>query len=229
MVKKATPKPKSKTDGSRPSSGGKAKQIIMEDFDRELEESFKFLEGKLGDVFGGPLGRIVRKVADELFGWFVKMGGTERGRRSFEMILDEAQNFNGKNLDQIIGKTMEAYLKLNELFIRADRNHESLDKLKALLREEYEARLKIYGPLMGATADSYGELVRKSFPDRKVLDKLMKGQFEATEKVLDLIESENGLMRIPSFVRKPVLKVVRSSYALMRERIEKGTDKIYDG
>ncbi|MBI2061457.1 MAG: hypothetical protein HYT87_17090 [Nitrospirae bacterium] len=220
MAKQTAAKSKSKT-------GSKAKQIIMDDFDRELNESFKYLEGKLGDVFGGPLGRIVRKVADELFGWFVKMGGTERGRRSFEMILDEAQRFNGKNVDDIIEKSMEAYLKLNELFLRADRNHESLDKLKALLHEEYEARLKIYGPLMGATADSYGELVRKTFPDRKVLDKLMKDQFDATEKVLDLIANENGLMRIPTLVRKPVLKVVRSSYALMRERIEKGTDKIY--
>lgn len=222
MARKKTPaRSRSKASGS------KARDIIMNDFDRELQESFEYLEQKLAGSFGGPLGKLIHKVADELFSWFIRMGGTERGRRSFEMILDEAAKVSGGNLSQVVDQALEHYLKLNEMFVRADKKHASIGRMRAALKKEFEARMKIYAPLMKEEAASYAELVRKAFPTREGIGRLMDEQFAATEEVLDMLESENGLIRIPAVVRKPVLKIVRSSYQFMRQRIEAGTDRIY--
>ncbi|MBI2890703.1 MAG: hypothetical protein HYY13_07950 [Nitrospirae bacterium] len=221
--------PKAAGKGGKSAAADKSdpKQLIMEEFDRELRESFGFIEEKLGKTFGGPLGAIVRKIAGELFGWFIRMGGTDRGRRSFEMIVDQAAKAGRDNVKDVIDASLDHYLKLNELFIRASKNHPGLDRLRQALREEYEARLEIYGPLMESTGETYAELVRAAFPQQATLRGLMDRQFAATERVLGLMESEDGLFKIPTLVRKPVLKVIRSAYTIMRERIEKGTDRIY--
>ena len=205
----------------------KKRELILGEFDRVIDSSIAYLEEKIAERFGGLLGRLLRKIASELFAWFLKMGGKERGLKTFEYIVDRAFEVNDGNFDRVIDAGFDKYLKHNDVWLRANKTHPAAGRLEAILKDEFRKRVVIYVFLVQGEGDTYFELVRSAFPEKKKLLGLMDEQFEASAEIIRLISEEQGLIRVPSALKSPVLKIVRTCLDLMEEKLKKDTEAIY--
>lgn len=205
----------------------KNKKLIMDEFDKELEAGVEYLEERLSSHFGGLIGAAIRRVSRQLFSWFVSVGGMERGRKGFEYTIDKARDVEKKSIEEVVEKGRGQYLRHHELYIRSKKSHPSFQDLTEALTEEFRTRLIIYAPLVAAEGEDYAGLVRSAYPEGKDLKARVREHLASTEKVLSLVESADGLLGIPRLLKDPVLKVVRSSFSFMKDRLLHKTDEIY--
>jgi len=205
----------------------KKRDLILGEFDRVIDSTIAYLEDKIAERFSGILGKVLRKIASELFGWFLKMGGKERGLKTFEYIVDRAFEVDDGNLDGVIDAGFEKYLKHNDVWLITHRTHPAAARLEAILKDEFKKRVIIYTHFVHGKGDTYPEMVRNAFPEKKKLLDMIDEQFEATWKIINLVNDEKGLIKVPSALKSPALKIARTCLEVMEEKIKKDTEAIY--
>jgi len=203
------------------------KEIVFNEFEKEIKHTGDFFQEEIGRRFKGLFGVVVKRVARELFNWIISAGALDRGRRNFKYVLDVAEIVDG-DIKRTVDKMIEGYLKTNELYIRADKAHPSFNKLKSLLKEEFEARLKIYNPILKSDGNDYGELVRGAFTHKKDILHLTEKYFDVIDRIVKCMDEEKGLIRIPSAIRNPIIKIIKISFDSMKEKILNDIDLIYE-
>lgn len=201
-------------------------RIIMEEMQREIEYAGDYLEERLKSRFPGILGAGIRKVARMLFNWIMNVGALERFNRNFEFVLKVAPQLKKKDLDTVVKENLGGYLKTNEVYLRANKKSKLYPSLEQLLEKEFASRLKIYSRLVEAKGDSYSELVRDAYPEKKELKKMVEEQFRITNDIIHLL-GEGDLVKVPLAIRSPVMKVISSSFQFMKEKILEDIEKIY--
>lgn len=222
-------KEKSKGSGSKSLKSEKKKRIILEEVERQIHSYGGFLERKISERFHGIIGIAIRSVAKKLFSWIMRTGVINRFKKNYKFILDTCEELNerGKEIEDIVREKREGYLESNELYVRANKKAEKIKKLEKYLLEDFKVRLKIYSRILKADGESYEELVKNAFKEKEDLKKLVKEEFEIIERIIRLISSERDVLRIPSGMRGPLLKIFSVSAQIMKEKMLGDTDKIY--
>lgn len=205
----------------------KKKKIVLERVEKEIMSYGEFLERKIEERFSGIIGLAIRKTAKMLFKWVMKSGAINRVKKNFEFILDTCEILDERDLDEIVKEKREGYLNSNEIYMRANKKSEKIKALEKFLIGEFKVRLKIYSRILNADGESYEELVKNAFKEKGELEKLIKEEFKIIKNAIELISSEKDLIRIPSAMRSPLIKIFSVSAEIMKEKMLEDIDKIY--
>ncbi len=206
----------------------KNKTLILQRVEHEIATGFEYIDEKIGERFKGIFGRLLRRVARELFQWAEKKGVTRRGVRIFDYVLDVAHKNPDADIKEVAAEHLDGYLKLHELYVRTKPDHPASKKLKNALKKEFEARLRIYRPILEAKGKTYEELVRAAYPDKKVLLKLVDEQVKTTGEVIRIIQENPDMIRIPATLRKPIFNLMTASIEFMHEKIVQDIERMYE-
>lgn len=207
----------------------KKKKIILDEVEREIMVYKDYLEKKIDEKFSGILGIAIKKTAKVLFNWVTKSGFINRFKKNYEFLLDACEELNEREADisEIIKEKKDEYLSSNEIYMRANKKSEKIKKLEKFLLDEFKVRLKIYSRILSAEGENYEELVKNAFKEKSELEKLIKEEFKIIKNTLELISSEKDLIKIPSPVRTPILKIFSTSAEIMKEKMLEDIKRIY--
>lgn len=207
----------------------KKKKIILDEVEREIMVYKDYLEKKIDEKFSGILGIAIKKTAKVLFNWVTKSGFINRFKKNYEFLLDACEELNEREADisEIIKEKKDEYLSSNEIYLRANKKSEKIKKLEKFLLDEFKVRLKIYSRILSAEGESYDELVKNAFKEKSELEKLIKEEFKIIKNTLELISSEKDLIKIPSPIRTPILKIFSTSAEIMKEKMFEDIERIY--
>jgi len=164
-----------------------------------------------------------------LFNWVTKSGFINRFKKNYEFLLDACEELNEREADisEIIKEKKDEYLSSNEIYLRANKKSEKIKKLEKFLLDEFKVRLKIYSRILSAEGENYDELVKNAFKEKSELEKLIKEEFKIIKNTLELISSEKDLIKIPSPIRTPILKIFSTSAEIMKEKMFEDIERIY--
>jgi hypothetical protein len=207
----------------------KKKKIILDEVEREIMVYKNYLEKKIDEKFSGILGIAIKKTAKVLFNWVTKSGFINRFKKNYEFLLDACEELNEREADisEIIKEKKDEYLSSNEIYLRANKKSEKIKKLEKFLLDEFKVRLKIYSRILSAEGENYDELVKNAFKEKSELEKLIKEEFKIIKNTLELISSEKDLIKIPSPIRTPILKIFSTSAEIMKEKMFEDIERIY--
>ena len=207
----------------------KKKKIILDEVEREIMVYKDYLEKKIDEKFSGILGIAIKKTAKVLFNWVTKSGFINRFKKNYEFLLDACEELNEREADisEIIKEKKDEYLSSNEIYLRANKKSEKIKKLEKFLLDEFKVRLKIYSRILSAEGENYDELVKNAFKEKSELEKLIKEEFKIIKNTLELISSEKDLIKIPSPIRTPILKIFSTSAEIMKEKMFEDIERIY--
>jgi predicted KAP-like P-loop ATPase len=149
-----------------------------------------------------------------------------RAMQQLHILIKCANEFDG-NLDVVVKKNLEDYLKTEEAYIRANKNHESFPQLVSLLEEIFRTRVYIITELLRGKGETYDELVRTAF-SREEVEKVTRKQFELAERVINLVKEEKGLIRIPFIIRLEVFRLLETEFDWYKRNIEEEINKMYE-
>lgn len=203
------------------------REIILKRVEEELSSGFEYLQNTVKRKFGRLMGGILSRVMEEVFLWARKKGAFERAKKIFGYVLDVAEKSKGENLEKVASENINEYIRLHEIARRCPHGHPLRPRLEEMLRREFLARLRIYSPLILSEGENYEQLVKNAFPRKRELEKLVDEQFSVAEEMVELIELDPDVARIPSALKSPLLRLMRASLDSMKEKIYRDIDKIY--
>jgi len=203
--------------------------MILDEVEKEILVYRNYLEKKIDERFSGIIGLAIKKTAKMLFNWVTKSGFINRFKKNYEFVIDASEELNERDgkINEIIEEKKEEYLNSNEIYMRANKDSEKIKELEKYLLDEFKVRLKIYSRILNAEGENYDELVKNAFREKSELEKLIKEEFKIINKVIDLISAEKDLIRIPSPLRGPLLKIFSTSAEIMKEKMLEDIERIY--
>ena len=203
--------------------------MILDEVEKEILVYRNYLEKKIDEKFSGIIGLAIKKTAKMLFNWVTKSGFINRFKKNYEFVIDASEELNERDgkINEIIEEKKEEYLNSNEIYMRANKDSEKIKELEKYLLDEFKVRLKIYSRILNAEGENYDELVKNAFREKSELEKLIKEEFKIINKVIDLISAEKDLIRIPSPLRGPLLKIFSTSAEIMKEKMLEDIERIY--
>jgi len=75
--------------------------------------------------------------------------------------------------------------------------------------------------------DNYGDLCRVAFPSKEIAEQNLMKQLEYTDRGIQIVEEEIGILKIP-MGRKIIVKALRRGFELTKEDFIKGLNDTYN-
>ena len=201
--------------------------LIRKERERELKEGLKFSNSLISNLFPGPGGLLVNPVVKTLFGWFGMERAREEGLAQLDYILKcSSLSKTEKDIEQVGEEKFKEYLRYNIVYRRSDKKNEKFPQLENLLKQGFKLRLKFYSKLLSVEGNSYEELLKNSHQKREALEFINK-QFVVVDKALNLAEETPALLKIPFFIKKEALRVLREGFGFARSSFEERIEEIY--
>jgi hypothetical protein len=204
----------------------KNREIIKRELISEIDTGLDFTKKKISHLYKGIFS-VFNPLLEKLFEWFALDRARDAGIKRIDFFLDIASGCDSKNLEKIVEKYFEEYLRHSESYARLNLKHGKFPEFKANQKEEFRMRVEILSKLLAADGDTYDELVKDAFPKRSDLDKLLNREYGIVERQMKLIETSHGLMKIPRMMRSEVFIVTRSAYEFQKKKMCERCDSIY--
>jgi hypothetical protein len=191
-----------------------------------MEEGLKYTDYRIRNLYGGVTGFFVNPIATMLYRYLGVGAVKRRWLERFKLMIDCIKKFRGKNLDSFVDRYLEDHLRINDTYLRANKNHPKFPELVSILREIFKYKIDLYSKIIRGSGDTYPELVRSVF-SRKEFEKYVERGFELEVKVIELTEKEKGLIKIPPLIRREAIFLLKSGVQEARRRVEQRMDRIY--
>jgi hypothetical protein len=204
-----------------------SEEIIKEELIEELDLGMVFVRKRIRNLYGTSLmGRVFNPFASLFFSFFQEKKFHERMARQIEILLDVA-SCPDDEFEDVVMEHFDDYLTNEEIYARVNRKHPKFPKVLDILRDIYTSRVTFLSTLLRGGGDSYAEIVRKCYPNRKGVELLLGMQYRYMDKILDMLKTENGLFNIPPMIRSEVMLVLMDSYRYSKDKLSEKLDEIY--
>jgi hypothetical protein len=201
-------------------------EIIREELVFELNQGLIYVHQRIRNLYGGLLGKWLNPIAAIFFGFFQERKFKERLFNQLDLLFKVASSPDTE-FEDCVREHFEEYLKNEEIYIRANPKHPRFDYLLEILRDIYTSRVTYLSNLLRAEGETYAELVRNCYPNRRGVELLLGNQYRYLDEIMELLKNEEGLFKIPSMIRTEVMLVIKDSYRYAKEKLNERLDRIY--
>jgi len=204
--------------------------IIRNEIISEIDRGLDFADKKIANIYIGMFSFVVNPLARLIFKYFAMREARKRGLERVDLFINCIREActSRKSVDRIVDENFEEFLNCNEIWIRRNPSHKRIAEFRKSLKEEFRLQMIIFDKVVCARGNSYSELVRNAYPDRRALDELVERQFKMVETQMKLAE-EKDLLKIPSAIRTEVTQIMRYVFDYAKNRIREKSDEIYGG
>lgn len=195
----------------------------------ELDRGARFLEQRVGAMFGGLPGLFLNPLAGAAYRTVGRDEIVRRARHQVDILLAAARD-HGTRPEVIFDGHLTRYLAQDEVSARANPRHRRFPELEGLVREVYVARVEPLSLLLHrGIGEDYGDLVRSVWPMRDGAQRIVEREFLYSDRILALAREERDLITGPPLVRREVGGVLKDAYAWYKATMQRTLDEVYGG
>ncbi|MEW5944558.1 MAG: hypothetical protein AB1742_00010 [bacterium] len=205
-------------------------EIVRAEMRSRIDEGIKYTDRMIENLHGGIVGIFVNRLALFIFAWLGRDRAREEGIREIDhaiYVAAQCVHDEGANLDDLIDKNFNGYLKHHPLYRRCDMDHPRFNDITALMREGLKTRADFYYQLLRRDAGCYEDLLKTAFPNKEDSMRVVDRQHEIVQEAFELVSREKELLKVPSIIRRDVLKIIRRTDDYGNSRLKKRINEIY--
>ncbi len=203
-------------------------QMIKEELIREMDKGLDHIQVCLGRMYGGLTGWFLNPIARLIYNIMARKDIRDKAINQIDIVLDCAMKYRNGNLDELIEENFEAYILNDQSFHRCKKQHKAYPAIEGIMKEVFKHRIEPARRLLTSEGTCYEELTQNAFTAKEgALENLQK-ELDFVYQVLDVIKRNKGVMKIPSFVREPIIKIMWLGHEYARERMTQRIDEIYE-
>ncbi len=211
----------------------KKRDLILEKFMEEFDIGMKYMKDQVRhNLYDGLTGWLLNPIASWLYKIFVAPSIRDHALDNFNTLLECAQEFNGNEvcMDSAIKIIEERFDELTEndpSYQRFDKKHEKAEEMIQLIKEGFAQQLLLTKKLIDSPGETYEEIIRNAFKTRNTFMQFTDEQLENTLRGLNLLVTENKLLKVPSLIKKQTQRLLRKGYDYTVERAYIQVDEIF--
>ncbi|MDD1777305.1 MAG: hypothetical protein LUQ65_03980 [Candidatus Helarchaeota archaeon] len=203
-------------------------QIVKEEMVREMDMGLDHIQVTLGRMYGGISGWFLNPIARLIYNIMARKDIRDKAINQIDIVLDCAMKYRGGNLDELIEANFEAYITNDQSFHHCKKQHKAYPAIEGIMKEVFKHRIEPAHRLLTSEGTCYEELTQNAFAEKEgALENLQK-ELEFVSQVMDVIKHNKSALKIPTFVREPIIKIMALGQDYARERLTHRIDEIYE-
>jgi hypothetical protein len=135
--------------------------------------------------------------------------------------------YDGRNLEALIDEHFEDYLLNDQSFHRCKKNHKTYPIIEGTMKELFKSRIEPAHKILSSDGTCYEELTQSAYAEKQdALDNLQR-ELDFSYKVLGVVKENKKVMKLPSFTRDPIIKIMELGQKYAKERLTQRINEIY--
>ena len=203
-------------------------QFIKEELIKEMDMGLDYIQTCIGNMYGGVTGWFLNPIARLVYHIMARKDIRDKAIAQIDIVLDCAMKYNGSNLDQLIQENFEDYMLNDQSFHRCKKNHKVYPIIEGIMKDLFKSRIEPTHKLLNSNGNCYEELTKNAFSEKEFALGNLQRELDFSYKVLDVIKEHRRVIKLPSFVRSPVIKIMQFGQQYAKERLTERINEIYE-
>ncbi|MHA1798220.1 MAG: hypothetical protein ACTSVY_07190 [Candidatus Helarchaeota archaeon] len=197
-------------------------KIMKNAWVQEIIDGLEFIEKNMGEIVIESILKSVKlsKVADtmsapmlkQIYNYFLKDLRDETIKQ-LDVFIEASKLYDGNNLDELVEQYRKKYLKHDITAQNLKKKHKNYSEIIDYQIKTFKHRIIETSMMMKVDgANTYEEIIKKTYPDYKTARKEMLKQISFTQKAINLIIKDMSILKIPEMLKRPVIDVLKMGY-----------------
>jgi hypothetical protein len=207
------------------------KERMIEQMENSIELGRKLIDTELDTGF---LNFIIKPIVRTFYDYWSKNDARSGTLKQIKVTLDSGKQFllNGKTeeiFNKLIEENFPKYHEADQTSRQCSPSHKNYERLSQVAKKTFMNYLKEVVRLLEVEddVDNYGDLCRVAFPSKEIAEQNLMKQLEYTDRGIQIVEEEIGILKIP-MGRKIIVKALRRGFELTKEDFIKGLNDTYN-
>jgi len=202
--------------------------IVKEELIKEMDKGLDYIQVCLGRMYGGITGWFFNPIARLIYNIMARKDIRDKAINQIDIVLDCAVKYRKDNLDQLIEENFEAYITNDQSFHRCKKQHKAYPIIQNIMKDVFRHRITPANRLLFSEGTCYEELTQNAFTAKEDALQNLQQELEFSYKVLEVITQNKSVIKLPSFVRGPIIKIMKLGQEYAKERLTHRIDEIYE-
>ena len=197
-------------------------KIMKNAWVQEIIDGLEFIEKNMGEIVIESILKSVKlsKVADtmsapmlkQIYNYFLRDLRDETIKQ-LDVFIEASKLYDGNNLDELVEQYRKKYLKHDITAQNLKKKHKNYSEIIDYQIKTFKHRIIETSMMMKVDgANTYEEIIKKTYPDYKTARKEMLKQISFTQKAINLIIKDMSILKIPEMLKRPVIDVLKMGY-----------------
>jgi hypothetical protein len=204
---------------------------MIEQMESSIELGRKLIDTEL-DI--GLLNFLIKPIVKTFYDIWSRNDARSGTLKQIKITLDSGKQLllNGKSeesFNKLVDENFPMYLEADQTSRQCSRSHKNYERLSQVAKETFKNYLKEVVKLLEVRddVDNYGDLCRIAFPLKDIAEQNLMKQLEFTNKGIQIVEEDNGILKIP-MGRKIIVKALRRGFELTKKEFIAALNDTYD-
>lgn len=205
-------------------------QIIKEELVKEMDTGLEYIQKCIGKMYGGIKGWFFNPIAKLIYNVMARKDIRDKAINQIDIVLECAMKYNPKgfNLDVLVEEKIEDYLLNDQSFHRCKKNHKKYPVIEGIMKELFKSRIEPAYRLLSSSGICYEELTQNAFTEKQAALANLQRELEFSYQVLDVVKKNKSVMKLPSFIRNGVIRIMELGQQYAKERLTERIDEIFE-
>ncbi|MHB8586548.1 MAG: hypothetical protein ACYDDF_12040 [Thermoplasmatota archaeon] len=200
--------------------------VVQAKVDSDLEIAVAEAERKVTAMLRGPLA-LVAPIARGVLHYAGHHDGRKHVLEVVQIHVAAARDAPERGIEAAIERHLPDALAHDDFLTRMDWKHPSAPEAAALVSLRYRERIPAVSRLLNdGIGTTYEDLIRSTIA-RKDVETLLANEFATGRKLMEMAETQRGLLRVPRPVMPHVIRLARDMLSWYEARAADEVKKIY--
>lgn len=203
-------------------------QIIKEELINEMDMGLDYIQQCIGKMYGGITGWVFNPIAKLIYNILTRKDIRDKAINQIDIVMECAMKYDGSNLEDLVEAYIEDYMFNDQSFHHCKKTHKAYPLIENLMKDLFKSRIHPSHKMLLAEGESYEELTQNTYPARDDALNFLQKELEFSYQVLAVIKANKSVMKIPSFVRDGILKIMEFGQKYAKERLTNRINEIFE-
>ncbi len=188
---------------------------------KEVYDGLDYIEGNMSGVLIKGILKKLQNVVDDISHGLIKKiydlflaDLRDKTIKQIDVFIKCAKLYDGSNLDELMEKYTKEYLKYDLTYKSCMKKHQKFKDLENFQINTFKHRIIQTNKMMACNgcANSDKDIVREIYKDYDTAKRELYKQIGYTQKSINLIFSDDSILKVNPIIKRPVLDVLRMGY-----------------
>ncbi|MHA1267287.1 MAG: hypothetical protein ACTSRS_18765 [Candidatus Helarchaeota archaeon] len=203
-------------------------QIIKEELINEMDKGLDFIQKSISKMYGGITGWVFNPIAKLIYNILARKDIRDKAINQIDIVLECSMKYDGTNLEELIEEYIDDYMCNDQSFHRCKKNHKAYPKIEHLMKELFKSRIEPSYRMLMSSGSCYEELTQNAYTSKEDALAFLQKELEFSYQVLDVVKENKSVMKIPSFIRNGILRIMEMAQQYAKNRLTERINEIYE-
>lgn len=205
--------------------------LIKREFIRELDHGL----GKIKKLISHIYSNLLTNIPSNIFYYLYFRGGVRNNViNQIKISLRMAIEFDGENLETLVEKYKNEYLKNDLISLHCRKDHPIFVELQEITINNLYSRVPILHALIHSSGETYDDLVKNAFTSREEVRRVLEIQLIFIDQWIDLLAENKDALIAPRILsvevpigKEKIFKIILETYEYGMERLERKLEEFF--